>query len=52
MTQTFRMSTGMLMSRNPFQIRPEVTMIPGYMVPPTTRPRGYHAVGSNQFQNA
>lgn len=22
------------------------------MVPPTTRPRGYHAVGSNQFQKA
>jgi hypothetical protein len=22
------------------------------MVPPTTRPRGYHAVGSNQFQNS
>jgi len=52
MTQTFRMSTGILMKRSAFQISPEVTMRPGYMVPPTTRPSGYHAVGSNQFQNS
>jgi hypothetical protein len=31
---------------------PLVAMRPGYTVPPTTRPRGYHAVGSNQFQNS
>lgn len=51
-TQTSRMSTGMLTAWRAFQIRPDVTMSPGYRVPPTTRPSGYQAVGSNQFQNS
>ena len=51
-TQTFRISTGMLIMRRKFHIRPDVTIKPGYIVPPTTLPRGYHAVGSNQFQNS
>ena len=28
----------------------EVTMRPGYNVPPATRPSGYHDRSSNQFQ--
>ncbi len=31
---------------------PLVAIRPGYTVPPTTRPSGYQAVGSNQFQNS
>lgn len=29
-----------------------VNMMPGYTVPPMTRPKGYHESESNQFQNS
>jgi hypothetical protein len=41
-TQTLRMSTGKLTAWRSQWIKPEVTMRPGYTVPPTTRPSGYH----------
>jgi len=31
---------------------PAVIMRPGYTVPPTILPNGYHAVSSNQFRNS
>jgi len=50
-THIFRMSTGKLINRSVLWMTAEVTMRPGYNVPPATRPRGYHERESNQFQN-
>jgi hypothetical protein len=51
-THTLRMSTGRLMNCKKLWITAEVTMRPGYSVPPATLPRGYHERESNQFQKA
>ena len=50
-THTLRISTGKLMNRRILWMMAEVTMRPGYKVPPATLPRGYHDRESNQFQN-
>jgi hypothetical protein len=50
MTHTFRISTGKLIILKSLWKIAEVTMRPGYKVPPATRPSGYHERESNQFQ--
>lgn len=50
-TQTLRISTGRFTSHKSLWMTAEVTMRPGYNVPPATRPSGYHDLESNQFQN-
>ena len=54
MTQTSLTSTGWSLSaalRNQW-IQVAVSVSPGYTVPPTTRPRGYHVRSSKKFQKA
>ena len=54
MTQTSLTSTGWSLSaalRNQW-IQVAVSVSPGYIVPPTTRPRGYHVRSSKKFQKA
>ena len=49
-TQMSRMWTGKWRELRSQWMVPEVTMRPGYTVPPTILPRGYHARSSNQFR--
>lgn len=44
-TQMFLMSTGIERSRRRWYMAPEVTMRPGYNVPPVTLPKGCHVPG-------
>lgn len=49
-TQISLMCIGIFMACNIQCIVPDVIIRPGYTVPPTIRPRGYHARSSNQFR--
>lgn len=50
-THTLRMSTGKAKKSATHLIEAEVIIIPGKIVPPMTRPKGYQDSESNQFQN-
>jgi hypothetical protein len=51
-TQTSRSCTHALRLVSTLYTAAAVIMIPGYTVPPTTRPSGYQLSLSNQFQNS
>ncbi|GMG29744.1 unnamed protein product [Ambrosiozyma monospora] len=51
-TQMFLMSTGNPIAFKAEKITEEVTIKPGYNVPPVTLPKGYQVLSSNQFKKS
>jgi len=51
-TQIFLISNGNAKKSIVHLMKLEVNIMPGYTVPPTTLPNGYHDSLSYQFQNA